>query len=384
MKRPILTIILVAIVCANEAPLITIAHEDAHIPSSAGAAHLAPGSDVMQQLLNWGIEHSDPEKLKELMQKYQEKNLTIKDVYGQDVIDALFVNEGSVMKDMIMQIGDFDNVTVTDEDLEDALLRLQELVDQVDNAGNLHRNGGLRPLLNLGVRDETAGSESARRSESVRSLALWTLGIAVQNNPPVQTDLIDIGGLPSLIGRLALCTRSESGTNSGDEYCSKLIFALSGLVKNNGTIQTAADTQGLFMWLVDEGIAHTSLGIVKKSLALLDIALSQNPNLNFLRSLPAKQDKVAASLLACIDSKTSDIDTDAVEKALRLLNRFLALRPMLFAASFKSDLAASVESAVKRCELMHGIGDELCEGLASLGKTADLALVAREISDEEL
>ena len=40
------------------------------------------------------------------MAKYKENNLTIKDVYGEDVINALFVNEGNVMKDMIVEIGD--------------------------------------------------------------------------------------------------------------------------------------------------------------------------------------------------------------------------------------------------------------------------------------
>jgi len=89
--------------------------------------------------------------LKELMQKYQDNNLTIKDVYGQDVLDALFVNEASIMQDSIKQVSSFSNESVPDEELEGALATLRDLVEQVDNAGNLHRMGGLRPLLDLGA-----------------------------------------------------------------------------------------------------------------------------------------------------------------------------------------------------------------------------------------
>merc|ERR1719218_520077 len=171
---------------------------------------------------------------------------------------------------MVTQVGSFANASITDDDLEGALERLEELVEQVDNAGNLHRMGGLKPLLDLGVAGLLVGD--VRRSESVRSLALWTLGVAVQNNPPVQADLVDIGGLPSLLQRLPLCAGPSQkpadmkDPPAGDEYCSKLLFAISGLVKNNQTIQASADTHGLFDWLLDFGISHSSASIAKKSL----------------------------------------------------------------------------------------------------------------------
>jgi len=374
MQRPAFGLFLVvsSLACgclAQDAPRITVANEDAHVPASADGS----GSDPMQDLLNWGIQNSDPERLKELMQKYKDKNLTIKDVYGQDMIDAMFVNEGSVMKDMVVQIADFENQSVSDDNLEASLERLNELVEQVDNAGNLHRMGGLRPLLDLGL--------GHVRSEPVRALALWTLGVAAQNNHPVQADLMDMGGLPLLLGSLPLCTGSKANEEAaGHEYCGKLLFAISGLVKNNQTIQASADSQGLFDWLLDKGMEHPHLGIVKKSLALLDITLSQSPNLQFLSSLPAKQDVASTSLLAHIAGS----DMDAAEKALRLVNRLLSLRPMLFRPSFRPELLEAVASAVKKCEHLHGPGDEICDALADLAKHADLALAARELSDDEL
>jgi len=223
---------------------MTIVNEDIGVPKAeeSETTGIPAGGAAMQQMLNWAINNSDPERLKELTLKYKENNLTIKDVYGQDMIDALFVNEGSVLKEMSTNIADFANASVTDDDLENSLTRLQELVEQVDNAGNLHRNGGLKPLLELGVSDALVSSQPVEvtRSESVRSLALWTLGVAVQNNAPVQEELLGIGGLPLLIRRLPVCTGGINGQgDAGSEYCGKLIFAISGLVKNNETIQTA-------------------------------------------------------------------------------------------------------------------------------------------------
>merc|ERR1719160_2177370 len=178
LVRAVQGVLLLSVCCslsAEDAPRISVIDKAEAIAAadseSSGAS--APGGGAMQDLLNWAVQHSDPERLKELMAKYQENNLTIKDVYGQDVIDALFVNEGSVMKDMTVQIADFANASVTDDALETALVTLMELVEQVDNAGNLHRMGGLKPLLDLGASHELDVS----RGERVRSLALWTLGV---------------------------------------------------------------------------------------------------------------------------------------------------------------------------------------------------------------
>lgn len=269
---------------------------------------------------------------------------------------------------------------------------MQELVEQIDNAGNLHGMGGLRLLLDLGVSGHMAVSESQskerRRSESVMTLALWTLGVAVQNNEPVQAQMMEIQSLPPLIGQLPRCVDDASGSvvedPAGSEYCGKLLYAISGLVKNNGTIQAAADSQGLFDWLLDAGLPHRSTPIVKKAMALLDIALSQTPNLQFLDGLPSKQDGLADVFLSHIRDPTSLSDIDLAEKALRLVNRFLTLRPMLFRNTFRSELSAAVSSAINWCKQEQDVHEELCEGLAALGEQAALALTARELTDDEL
>lgn len=342
-------------------------------PAQGGAAGaplaLGQGKDRMTELLHWALEHSDPEKIKEAMHKYQEGNLTFKDVYGQDVIDALFMDEANEMELAIAQIQDFRNASVSDSDLEAALEQLQEFVDQVDNAGNLHGMGGLQPLLDLSL------DAASSRGLQVRALALWTLGIALQNNPPVQEHLMSINGLPALLSQLDHC-----GTPAADVYfCGKLIYAVSGFVRNSGQIQADADRLGLFAWLLMSGVSHSSAAIAKKALALLDSVLAQT-ELRILDDLPSQQGAVGASLLGRIQEG----DPDMAEKALRLLNRLLSLRPMLFADGFRSQLDAAVRKTVVACEQRPEQDVAVCEGLTGLSQHADLVLAARDASDEEL
>jgi len=366
---------------------------DGHEDASAETDHLGRGGDAMSELLHWAVQHSDADRIKELMEKYREQNLTITDVYGKDLVDALFVNEASVMQEMIEQIIDFHNASMPEEQLQDALERLQELVEQVDNAGNLHRMGGLAPLLDLAVCEE--------RAAETRTLALWTVGVAVQNNPPVQADLLGLQGLKRLVDLLPRCdivsgfangSAAESGVGdirdrrASPEYCGKLLFTLSGLVRNDAATQAAADDLGLFDWLLDVGARHEYAAVAKKALSLLDIVLAQNPALPFLdRVLDARQDVVALALIARVQGAGGgNPDMDAVEKVLRLINRFLSLRPMLFARDFRSQLDLAVHRVTQDCVHARGAGDEGCEGLAELAKDVDTALAARDVGDEEL
>lgn len=341
----------------------------------------------MEDLLHWAVQHSDPEKLKEVIRKYQESNLTLKDVYGQDVLDALFVDEGSAMLDLVREVADFQNASVPDEDLEAALERLEEFVEQIDAAGNLHRMGGLAPLLDLGL--------SADRSPEVCAKALWVLGVATQNNPPVQEDLLGLGGLRQLAARLPRCGSAAAGGTAGRQadpldgapFCGKLLFAMSGLVKNNATIQAEASALGVFDWLLGPGTAHPALAVAKKSMGLLETVLAQSPDLPFLSAVGSDRQAMAAdALLAHVRGATGaeESDIDPAEKALRLLGRLLALRPMLFPSGFQPRLSAAAAAANARCERAFGAGDELCTGLAGLAGHADIMLTARDISDEEL
>jgi hypothetical protein len=343
------------------------------VDDSAQFSSGGKGGDVMQELLNWATTHSDPERVKELMKKYQDTNLTIKDIYGQEVFDALFVDEGGVMKEAIAELRQIRNESVPDEDLEKALWRLQEMVEQVDNAGNLHRMGGLEPLLDL-----AAGTQ---RSSDLRTLALWTLGVAVQNNAPVQADLHSLDGLSRLVPLLERCGTPEAPAFvEGADYCGKLIYCLSGLTRNDLAAQASADKLGLFLWLVDVGIRSASPAVSKKSIGLLDITLAQSPDLPFLNSLATRREALTATFMGLIGKP----DVDHAEKALNVVTRLLSLRPFLFGDGFRAKLADSARTAVGNCERVNSVGDELCTGIAELAETADSALAAQELPDDSL
>jgi len=356
-----------------------------------GRAAKAPPKDAMTELLHWGIEHSDPDAIKELMAKYKDNNLTLADVYGKDALDSMFVDEGGAMRELVGDVSDFRNVSQPDEDLTNALERLQEFVEQVDNAGNLHRMGGLEPLLGLAVGDE--------RSAEIRTLALWTLGVAVQNNEPVQADLISIEGLRFLGWRLGSCGRpaelvaGDQFLVSGDwnqvdedaQYCGKLLYALSGLMKNNDSTQIAAHKLGIFDWLLVAGIHHPSLSVVKKSISLLETVLAQTPDLPILDHGHARKEVFTETLLGLIrGTGATDTDTDKAEKALHLINRILSMRPTLFPTRFRPELMAAVRNALQRCEDAVGKGEESCTDITDLGSQADSMLAAIDVSDDEL
>jgi len=334
------------------------------------------GKGSMSELLAWAVKNGDPDKLKEVVKRFKESNLTVEDYYGKDVVDALLRDEGKAMRDIISKVADHRNVSRSDDELEVSLYDLQELIEQVDHAGNLHRMNGMLPLLDIGL--------GTSRGSSTRSLALWTLGIAAQNNEPVQNDLLELDGLQLLIGRLPLCQVATEGPLPEPvetfEYCGKLVFAISGLVRNNATTLASADKLGLFDWLLDVGMRHVVPSVAKKALGLLDTALAQKPDLPILERMGTRQVSLTEEVLKRLQDTAWDVDL--VDKVFRFLNRLLSLRPFLFNDDFRENLAAAAEGAVERCETT--TGDEICKGLSGFARHADVMLAARDVSDEEL
>lgn len=331
--------------------------------------------DSMNELLHWAIENSDPEKLKDIMAEYKEKNITLKDRIDPDVLAALFHTEADVMQVQIAVVLDFRNESVPEEYLQAAIEELEENLHQIDNAGNLHRMGGMQPLLDIALGDI--------RSDETRVLALWALGVAVQNNAAVQQELHSLGGLTKLADHLPRCHGASSETGASPQFCGKLLFTMSGLLKNEASLQQEADKLGVFDWMLDVGAKHSKPAIVKKAVGLLDTVLAQNSELPLMDRLGAKREAVAATCLALVGG-SGDWDTDTSEKALELVNRVLSLRPMVFGPGFRQALAEASSSAQRSCEKKLGTGDELCAGLADLAGQADRVLAAQDVSDDEL
>eukprot|EP00746_Dinoflagellata_sp_MGD_P036793 gnl/MRDRNA2_/MRDRNA2_18837_c0_seq1.p1 gnl/MRDRNA2_/MRDRNA2_18837_c0~~gnl/MRDRNA2_/MRDRNA2_18837_c0_seq1.p1 ORF type:complete len:386 (-),score=73.53 gnl/MRDRNA2_/MRDRNA2_18837_c0_seq1:75-1232(-) len=351
-----------------------------HAPTSSGSGGDSRANKEMQDLLHWALNNSDPELLKTRISEMREANSSLAQMYGQDVLDALFFDESSVLQQLVGAIRGFHNVTVTDDEVVEHLEVLRDLVEQIDNAANLHVMGGLVPLFEM--------TTSMDRGNQVRTEAIWSLGVAVSNNPNVQNDLVELGALETWAKRLTTtapegCSRAAQEPDAiaeGFEFCNKLLFALSALMRNNDTIQHTADELGVLDWMADKGLQHASAKVSKKAMGILDIIVAQNPKLTFLDRLISRQDAMGASLLKSIRGT----DVDAVEKALKVLQRLLSLRPFLFGDGFRSEVANGVYSAIGTCEKQYGVGDEICQGLDGMGKHLDLTFAARDIDESEL
>jgi hypothetical protein len=328
-------------------------------------------SDMLMDMLAWATKHADPERAKELQAKMEAENLTIKDIYGQEVFDALFVDEADEMVQAVRTVMDYQNESLSNEDLEETMLNLQDIIHQVDNAGNLHQFGGLEPLLSLGCGHD--------RTSELRAVALWTFGVAVGNNEPVQQHAKLLGALARLANLLPRCTGPDP--TEGRQFCGKLLFAISGVIRNDAELQMEADQLGVFKWLIDVGVHDPSIAIAKKALSMVDICLAQNMDLKILDLLPQRRDAFGAVLLRHVRSE----DMDAAEKALRLTDRLLSLRPFLFADSFAATMRSAAKEAVSNCQASLGEqGAEVCDELSGMASAVELKLTARDLSDNEL
>lgn len=142
-----------------------------------------------------------------------------------------------------------------------------------------------------------------------------------------------------------------------------------------------ADQLGVFKWLIDAGVHDPSIAIAKKALGMVDICLAQNMDLKILDLLQQRQDAFGAVLLRHVGSE----DIDAAEKALRLMDRLLSLRPFLFADSFAATTRSAAKEAVSNCQARLGEqGAEVCDELFGMASAVELKLTARDLSDNEL
>jgi len=349
--RLLVVILLQALACsawAQGMDLMPVQAPEADPP----AQELGGQTDPMSELLHWAIENSDPELLKNLTEKYKEQNLTTKDIYGQDVIDAFFKTEGDVLSEQIAIIQDYRNHSLPESEVQAALEELEEVLHQVDHAGNLHKMGGMQPMLDLAL-----GTD---REEATRALALWALGVAVQNNAPVQRDLHSLGGLQRMASHLPRCGGTPGQVQDASAaFCGKLLFAISGLSKNSNVLQAEADHLGVPDWMIAVGLKHDSAAVVKKALGYLDILLAQNPEAPFLdRATPAE---LVDPLLELVRGRDGP-DVDTSEKAISLFSRLCELRPGEFAAHAK-ELEAAAAVARQSCLTSSGGDSEACFGL---------------------
>ncbi len=90
----------------------------------------------------------------------------------------------------------------------------EQLIENLDNANNMEPLGLWAPLM----------SQLDHSEASLRTMAAWCIGTAVQNNEKCQAYLLSIGGVPK-VARMAV----EDGDNAARR---KGVYALSSTIRN--------------------------------------------------------------------------------------------------------------------------------------------------------
>ncbi|XP_043113820.1 nucleotide exchange factor SIL1 [Puntigrus tetrazona] len=201
-------------------------HREVKIGEEAGLKYRSDGN--RQGTMNMHGSSFTAEELKEALKKFKEGMDDLVDTKDEDAVRAQFRPIEELKKDMealdmlvetdvqVMRrlLNQFNNTNSTNEEKITALLDLEYLVHQVDNARNLVSMGGMQLVINV------LNSTDIRLQES----AAFVLGSAVSSNPSVQVEAIEGGALQKLLTLLA--------TQRPITVKKKVLFAVASLLRH--------------------------------------------------------------------------------------------------------------------------------------------------------
>ncbi|KAE9387258.1 hypothetical protein BT96DRAFT_1005282 [Gymnopus androsaceus JB14] len=149
-----------------------------------------------------------------------------------------------------------------EDDRIDALDNLEMLIEQIDNANNLEKLNMWEPLHAL----LTSGPDS------VKAHAVWVIGTALQNNPAAQDAYLKLAPLPTLTSFLS--PSSGNSAASSQQIRSKVIYALSGLLKHNAPALVQLNSDG---WSrLCQALQDPNIAVRRKTAFLLNSLLTPN------------------------------------------------------------------------------------------------------------
>lgn len=197
----------------------------------------------------------------------------------------------------LLELAKKENVDVSEEQRRAALEELQYYVEDLDNATDFTKIGGL-PITLQQIKESS--------DDTTRVWALWLLATAVQNHAQVQDAALTAGALD--IATIALTSTSNVAVKQ------KALLAIIGLVKENKQAQRT--------FLDNNGVAHlTSLlshpdppARMKAAFFLAQLVSANSDAIEKLRS-----QETLAPLVAMVD----DPNDDGREKAVALLTRLV-------------------------------------------------------------
>ncbi|XP_057497193.1 uncharacterized protein LOC130781851 isoform X1 [Actinidia eriantha] len=325
------------------------------------------GFPSLDGMLQWAIGHSDPAKLKETAESVQQLSsdkLKIRQLEIKELMERLKMPSDAQL--MRIALEDLNNSSLPLDDHRHALQELLVLVEPIDNANDdmtfmlsdLHKLGGLAIIIR----------ELNNPDSEIRTTSAWILGKASQNNPVIQKQVLELGGLTKLMKMVK---------SSFLEEARKALYAVSALIRNN------LDGQELFYaeagdLMLQEILSNSSIDITlrRKSVFLVaDLAESQLGTRN-KAEVPFFSNSF---FLKSVVELTASTDLDLQEKALVAIKNLLQLRTtdalvfkdfceldgalermkqqlqQLLAEEYQRDYAMDVESLRREVELIfHG------------------------------
>lgn len=249
----------------------------------------------MNTLLNWALIHSDPAVLRERAAEIESGESKPKyQLPDRKWIDLLLKSDAEKMKD---ELKIFQDPNASLKEREDALEELESLVQQIDNACDLHKIGGLVPIVNA-LNNEPP---------SIQMRCAWILGTCVQNNPTVQKLFMELSVVQPL---LSLFTNTQD-----PDVRAKTVYAISGFLKNyKEGVEHFAQFNGIA--LLSKVLATKELASKRKIIFLFTQLMKEHRYLqDVLRESGALQ------LIA--NQLNEEQDLDLHEKALQALFEIL-------------------------------------------------------------
>ncbi|XP_028098233.1 nucleotide exchange factor SIL1 isoform X2 [Camellia sinensis] len=250
--------------------------------------------------------HSDPAKLKETaenVQRLSPDKLKKRQMELKELVERLKMPSDAQL--MQIAIDDLNNSSLPSEYHHRALQELLILVEQIDNANDLHKLGGLSVIIR----------ELNNPDPEIRTTSAWILGKACQNNPVVQKQVLELGGLAKLMNMVK---------SSFLEEARKALYAVSALIRNNldGQQLFYAETGDL---MLQDILRNSSIDIRlrRKSVSLVaDLAECRLQTRN-IAELPFFSNRF---FLRSVVDLTASTDLDLQEKALVAIKNLLQLK----------------------------------------------------------
>ncbi|TDH66622.1 uncharacterized protein CCR75_005633 [Bremia lactucae] len=301
-----------------------------------------------QALMKWTMKQTDGTTPTEVTPISEEKRQFLEKVMNEGVMD-----ENERVKDILRILEGEDprlvfatedgtiadeNTDVSPEELaqyKDALLdELLTRIDQIDNAQNFVKMGGLRVMMNVIYK---------YRPQSSRALAAEVCAVVVQNNPFCQDAAVDSGLLE------VLCSQAREDE---DVTCRvKALLCISCLVRHHAAAESrllSSSCNGLEV-LQSNLKSATDIRLQRKSLFLLRYLIR---NSRSTADLVLKKDFYVQSVAALISYK----DVDLCESAVEGLVEFAMIGPDFMAACKQSEevIVAKCNSCINHIDALNG------------------------------